>query len=391
MLRQPEATTRMTAAPVPTAHSPSAPASHLDRLGTVVLRDTWYLLGNAKSVKRGALAKRMLDQTPIVLWRDRSGAIKAMEDRCAHRRAPLSAGKIVDGCVQCPYHGWRYDADGTCVKMPSLGPTAPPRPGVQVPTYPVHLRYGLVWLWWGDAGTADPDLIPDIPFLHPDRPAPSVTRRLFDYATCSELVVENLLDLTHLDFVHGSMLGDPLGGDEDITADYTDEVVTMTRISEGRRPPRAQAALMGFPKSQDLYQTMKVYVRSGVTIGVGWQTPPGWANAIVMPNTPVSPRVTRQDGQVLVNIDAPKIFDLVAPLLTRIITAQDNRILGLQKSRYEGVETRPDKSVPADVAALRYRSVRHALVQRQRAGDFSYSAGWQGPDAAEVMRVTRPT
>ena len=366
------------------------PSPALDRVGTVVLKDTWFILGREREVRRGKLTQRMIDQTPLVLSRDDSGAIHALEDRCAHRRAPLSAGKLVDGTVQCPYHGWRYDMAGTCVAMPSLGPGNAPRVNVTIRSYPVRVRYGLVWIWWGDPDRADDDLIPDIPFLHPDRPAPSVVHRPFDYETCSELVVENLLDLTHLDFVHGSMLGDPLGGDEQIEVDYTDEVLTMTRISEGRRAPKAQAAMMGFPKSQDLYQTMKVYVRSGVTIGVGWQTPPGWANCIVMPNTPISPTLTRLDGQVLVNIGTPKIFDLMAPLLTRIITGQDNRVLRLQRPAYSRPDPRPDRSVPMDQATLRYRSLRETLITRQESGDFGYSDGWQGPDAAEQMRVDRP-
>lgn len=367
-----------------------ASAHGLDRLGTIVLKDTWFILGRDSDIRRGRLTQRMIDQTPLVVWRDDAGAIHALEDRCAHRRAPLSAGKLVDGTVQCPYHGWRYDSGGTCVAMPSLGPGASPRVKVGLRSYPVQVRYGLLWLWWGDPDRADADLIPDIPFLHPDRPAPSVVHRSFDYETCSELVVENLLDLTHLDFVHGAMLGDPLGGDEQIEVDYTDEVLTMTRISEGRRPPKAQAAMMGFPKAQDLFQTMKVYVRSGVTIGVGWQTPPGWANCIVMPNTPISPTLTRLDGQVLVNIGAPRIFDLLAPLLTRIITAQDNRVLRLQRPAYSRPDPRPDRSVPMDKATLRYRSMREDLIQRQESGDFSYGEGWQGADAALQMRVERP-
>ncbi len=374
----------------PEIGAPSAPSRSLDQLGTTVLQDTWFVLGAASDIRRGQLAKRMIDETPLLLWRSSDGNVHAIEDRCAHRRAPLSAGKLVGDTVQCPYHGWRYDTGGACVAMPSLGPGREPRPNVGVPSYPVRIRYGLVWLWWGDPDRADANLIPDIPFLHPDRPAPSVVHRSFDYETCSELVVENLLDLTHLDFVHGSMLGDPIGGDEEMRVEYTDEVITMTRISEGRRPPKAQAALMGFPKTQDLFQTMKVYVRSGVTIGVGWQTPPGWANCIVMPNTPVSPTLTRLDGQVLVNIGTPWALDKLAPLLTRIITSQDNRILRLQRPAYSKVESRPDRSVPMDEATLRYRSLRHALIRRQRAGDFQYADGWQGADAAEQMRVERP-
>ena len=93
----------------------------------------------------------MIDESPIVLWRDDLGRVRAMEDRCAHRRAALSGGTIVDGTIQCPYHGWRYDSDGACVQIPSLGTDARISEKFCVETYSVVLRYGWAWVWWGSS------------------------------------------------------------------------------------------------------------------------------------------------------------------------------------------------------------------------------------------------
>lgn len=358
-------------------------------LGTTVLRNAWFPLARTRLLKPGKPVARMIGECPIVLWRDDSGMIKAMEDRCVHRRAALSAGKVVDGNLQCPYHGWQYDTTGACVHIPSLGKGARISAQFCVDAYPVESRYGWAWVWWGDPAAADTSFIPDIPFLDPALEAPGGRLTRFTYRAPQELVVENLLDLTHLDFVHGAIFGDPFGaGDEQILVDNTDEVITMTRISEQRLPPKAQAFLTR-GKRQDIYQTMQVHVRSGVAIGVAWSTPPGWGICLFLPNVPASPDRTYQEG--LLKLIGPRWYGrYVMPWASRIVTLQDAAIFRRQVPNYQRAEVRADKSVPADAPGLRYRAMRHALLDRQHNGDFSYADGWQGPDPAGVHRVSRP-
>ena len=370
-------------APASSAASARAPY----RPGRVVLRDAWYGIAPGSHVKRKPVA-RMIDSTPIVLWRGLDGTVAAMEDRCAHRRAPLSAGTVIDGCVRCPYHGWSYDGDGVVVDIPSLGPGVAPPTRFAVPTYPVVERYGIVWLWWGDAASANPALVPDIPFLAVDGGGGSFGS--LRYSAPPDLVVENLLDLTHLDFVHGAVFGDPFGGIEDISVEHTDEVIVMRRISRDRKPPKLLAPIMGNPESQDIAQTFLVHARSGVALGIAWNTPPGWGFCLLMCNTPETPTTTRTTSAAVV-IGGPWWYRKGAPILSRtIVAAQDERIFKLQAPRYGADDPRADKSVPADSAGLRWRSVRRELADRQAAGDFAYHEGWNRFDAAEAILMDGP-
>jgi nitrite reductase/ring-hydroxylating ferredoxin subunit len=339
-------------------------------------------------VKRKPVA-RMIDSTPIVLWRGRDGSVAAIEDRCVHRRAPLSAGKVVDGCVQCPYHGWTYDGDGVVVRIPSLGPGVPPPTRFAATRYPVVERYGIVWLWWGDPANADPALVPDIPFLTADGGKEGAFGAL-RYSAPQDLVVENLLDLTHLDFVHGAVFGDPFGGIEDVSVEHTDEVIVMRRMSYDRKPPKMLAPIMGNPEKQDIAQTFLAHVRSGVTLGIAWNTPPGWGFCLLMCNTPETPTTTRVTSAAVV-IGGPWWYRKSAPILSRtIVAAQDERIFKLQTPRYRDEDARADKSVPADSAGLRWRSLRAALAERQASGDVAYRDGWDRFDAAEAILMDGP-
>lgn len=354
-----------------------------------VLKNAWFPLARTRLIKPGKPISRMIDECPIVLWRDDHGTVHAMEDRCVHRRAALSAGKIIDGTLQCPYHGWQYDTTGACVHIPSLGPAGKISSQFRIDTFPVVLRYGWAWVWWGDPVAADEAYIPDIPFLDPGKDAVGGRLTRFSYQAPQELVVENLLDLTHLDFVHGAIFGDPFGaGDEQILVDHTDEVITMTRISEQRLPPKAQKFLTK-GKRQDIHQTMQVHVRSGVAVGVAWSTPPGWGICLFLPNVPATPDRTYQEG--LLKLIGPSWYGkYVLPWASRIVTFQDAAIFRKQVPNYRRPDDpRADKSVPADAPGLRYRAMRRALVERQRNGDFSYAPGWHGPDPAEVHRVDR--
>ena len=348
-----------------------------------MLRDAWYGVALASAIRGTRPIARAIDDTPIVLWRDGDGAVRAMEDRCAHRRTPLSAGRTVDGTLQCAYHGWCYDSSGSVVKIPSLGPGVAPSSRFGVPSYPVVVRYGIVWLWWGDPDRADRALLPEIPFLDPDAAPPAGGD--LRYPAPQELVVENLLDLTHIDIVHGAIFGDPLGGVEELTVEHTDEVIVMRRISRDRRPPQLLRHAMGNPERQDIAQTFYCHVRSGVTFGIAWNTPPGWGSCLLMCNTPETPTTTRVTSAIRA-IGAPWLYRKIAPILAmKIVARQDERILRRQTPRYRTDDPRADKSVAADAAGLRYRALRAALAERQAAGDCSYGEGWRGPDAAAAI------
>jgi len=164
------------------------------------LRNAWYVVAWDHEVRRELLARTILGEN-VVLFRTEDGCAAALEDRCCHRHAPLSAGKLVGSTVQCGYHGFTYDRSGACVLVPSQ-PSVPP--GARVRSYPATERHGWIWLWMGDPASADATLIPDL-FWHTD-PA---WRRIGDYfhVKCHyQALIDIQLDQTHSKFVHPTSL-----------------------------------------------------------------------------------------------------------------------------------------------------------------------------------------
>jgi vanillate O-demethylase monooxygenase subunit len=165
------------------------------------MRNAWYVAAWDHEVTR-AMKRRILLDEPVVLFRKDDGAPVALEDRCCHRQAPLSMGKLVGNIVQCPYHGLQFDTTGQCVKVPSqdLVPK-----NAKVKTYPVVERNQWIWIWMGDPAKADPALIEDFHWLDDAKwgAAGSYLHVEANYL----LLVENLLDTTHLPFLHPTSLG----------------------------------------------------------------------------------------------------------------------------------------------------------------------------------------
>ncbi len=162
----------------------------------MILRNAWYVAAWCHEIGENQLLGRTLLGEPVVMWRTRGQAV-ALADRCAHRGVPLSLGSVVDGLLQCGYHGVCFDAQGTCVKIPGQGV---PQSALPVRPYPLVERYGFVWLWFGDAAYADPGLIPDAHTADDPGWAAAGDRMLVQAR--HELVLENLNNHAHVPFVH---------------------------------------------------------------------------------------------------------------------------------------------------------------------------------------------
>src|SRR5579883_3451241 len=121
------------------------------------LRNYWYVAAFPEEIGRTLTARRILGED-VVLFRAEDGRPVALEDRCAHRRLPLSAGRLIGDTMQCGYHGLVYDCAGACIKIP--GEARVPRTA-RVRRYPVVERHRYLWIWPGDAEAANETLIPD--------------------------------------------------------------------------------------------------------------------------------------------------------------------------------------------------------------------------------------
>ena len=166
------------------------------------LRNYWYVATWAKDLGRKPLARIMLNE-PVVLFRKQDGTPVALEDRCIHRRLPLSMGRLIGDEIQCHYHGLVFDGTGTCVKIP--GQERIP-PSARVKSYPVVERNQCVFVWMGDADAPDTSRLPTH-FSVLDNEG-WTTSLVYRPVQCNfQLINDNLLDLSHLATVHASTVG----------------------------------------------------------------------------------------------------------------------------------------------------------------------------------------
>jgi len=199
--------------------------------------DVWYAALWADDLVDGALQSRTICEQPIVFFRGPDGEPVALEDRCAHRFIPLSMGQLCDGAasVECPYHGLRFGTDGACVLNPHGSGRIPATLAVRA--YPVVERHTMLWIWMG-TDTPDPTTIPDFSYLDPDAPGVRSKRESLEIAADYQLVIDNLLDLSHASFLHRGLLGDPSTLECDIDIDSTETSVTVTRARRGITPSK---------------------------------------------------------------------------------------------------------------------------------------------------------
>jgi len=166
-----------------------------------LIRNCWYVAGWSSDFADRP-EQRMLLGTPVVLYRKTDGNLVALEDRCAHRMAPLSLGKVEGDAIRCLYHGFRFGADGKCNDIPGQE-LIPDRACVR--RFPVVEKGSWAWVWMGDPERADPAVIADSKSL--DDPAWVLKTGQLDYDANYELINDNLLDLTHLSYVHSASFG----------------------------------------------------------------------------------------------------------------------------------------------------------------------------------------
>ncbi len=193
----------------------------------IFLYNCWYVAAWDHELIDGKILSRTILEKPVVLYRGESGGYIALDDRCCHRAAPLSMGRVEGDCIRCMYHGLLYDTGGKVIQIPGQDVIADT---LRVHSYPVLERNHLVWIWMGDPALADPDLILDYPPL--GDPAWRGIPAYLHYDANWLLIVDNLSDFAHLAFVHTNTLG----GSEEYA--YTTKPVGIERLDDGFRVER---------------------------------------------------------------------------------------------------------------------------------------------------------
>jgi nitrite reductase/ring-hydroxylating ferredoxin subunit len=161
----------------------------------------WYVVGRSADLRKTGLKPVLLNTVPLVTFRDAKGQCVALLDRCAHRNAPLSAGRVAGGRVQCHYHGWEFDGAGECKQVPGLC-GAPEHPARKVPAFACRESQGWVWVY------SEPDVHPDgVPYAIPcaDEEGYLTIREHIEMPGPLDAVAENALDVPHTAFVHSGL------------------------------------------------------------------------------------------------------------------------------------------------------------------------------------------
>jgi len=164
--------------------------------------NAWYVACWSDEVSANAITSRTTAGLPMVFYRTGAGTVVALEDRCCHRFAPLSIGRLEGDDLRCMYHGFRFGPDGRCNQIP--GQETIPR-NACVRSFPVADHQGWIWVWPGEPEKADPALLPHT--TSTDDPAYRLKKGGISYDANYQLLNDNLLDLSHLAFVHQQTLG----------------------------------------------------------------------------------------------------------------------------------------------------------------------------------------
>ena len=205
------------------------------------IRNCWYVAGLSHEFKPGTLTAHRIAGKPIVMWRTKDGKVVAFDDRCAHKRFPLSKGRLrEDGSLQCAYHGLCYNESGRCVEIPSQ-PDVPIPPRAKIVPFPVIEQDGVVWTWPGDparSGERKPPRTPEIG----DEEWESIDSGPMHIPANYLLLIENLLDITHFYPLHDGNIGDiensriPIEYEEDVV-DGNKFVKTTRQVQNYKQPP----------------------------------------------------------------------------------------------------------------------------------------------------------
>jgi phenylpropionate dioxygenase-like ring-hydroxylating dioxygenase large terminal subunit len=324
-----------------------------------VLRDEWYVVAFSHEVGSAQPLQRYCCGERIVLFRDAQGAPIALHDRCPHRGSPLSLGKIAGNAIQCIYHGFQFGGDGRCIRVPSQATIIPE---LAVPSYPVIEKGGFVWLWPGKSAAADPTLLPDCSAFGLDRPGWSAKPYLrLEIKSNYALLFENLLDTSHISFLHGTALDSGRMASSTFQLESDGRIVRLIRELKGDTPTPSNAKQYGLEPGVTFDRRLEsiAYLPNLHIIRNTFTFPdrpghPPHVRVNVMPITPARDNELYQFLAMTASYPEEHPPELIEAM--RSVLDEDRVVLEAIQALYdEGGPDLPEWSVNADVAGLRAR------------------------------------
>lgn len=334
------------------------------------LRNCWYLAGWADELRPEAMLGRQIAGQHVLLARARDGLIHAMADTCPHRLVPLSMGQYADDSIRCAYHGLRFALNGFCVENPH-GPVSR---ALTVRTFACEERHAAIWLWLGDEAS-DPALIPDYGFI--DRtPVEARVKGYLHSSADYRLMVDNIMDLTHADYLHATLLGGGINTRARASVQQDGDAVTIswTANDDMLAPLHAQALGVADGKG-DFYNNVRWQAPGNMVQRIMLARPGEMATApmdsmtchVMTPETATTTHYFFCHTSDAVSAD-PAIAPVVLQGLNQAFAFEDKPMLEAQSRRIGGKdfwEQRP-AMLPSDKGAVMVRRSLDRMIDQER-------------------------
>jgi phenylpropionate dioxygenase-like ring-hydroxylating dioxygenase large terminal subunit len=343
------------------------------------LRNAWYVAAWSDDLADGQLLGRTILKEPIVLYRKSDGNAAALQDRCPHRFAPLHMGKIVHrDRIQCPYHGLEFDSSGACVLNPHGARNIPAR--ARVRSYPVTEKHKAIWIWMGER-PPDPAKVPDFSVLDNVPESHGTKRDRITIRANYELIIDNLLDLSHTSYLHEGILGNADTVQSEITFEQDGDDVIVGRHAGNAAAPGLFAILMpSTPDRVDKFTRMRWMPPSNLRLLTGICMPgaipeSGTGYHAIHMLTPESDKTTHYfftavRFNVLTADDQlnAQIRDKISTTRRFAFEEQDAPVIEAQQEMIDAAHTSVDPVILAiDVGPVRYKQILHNLVHAEQA------------------------
>lgn len=331
------------------------------------LRNCWYVAAEAAEIGRQPLGRILLGE-PVVFYRKEDGSAVALEDRCCHRRAPLHKGRLEGDTLRCGYHGFVFAADGACIEVP--GHERLPFKTAGVRSYPLVERDRYVWIWMGERAAADPARIPD--FHWNVAPGWTFTGERLPMAANYFLLVENLIDLSHVAFVHSATIGsdDSSATLDNVRGDGTIKVIRAAK--DIPTPPHMRR--LGLAERADMTKMIEFTPASNITIDILWEEreapagakPRSLHSVIINSITPETERSCHYFWGHVRDFDTDNA-DMTGYFHRAVVTAfnEDKDMLEAQQRSIELDPLAPTLNVHGDWGGVQARRLVDALIAKE--------------------------
>ena len=248
-------------------------------------RSLWHPVAQSQEVVTAPLPVQLLEQ-PLVLWRNAEGLVQAFNDRCPHRGARLSMGRVENNNLECPYHGWQFSSGGQCVKVPAVPDFVPP-PSQCVKSFEVQEAYGLVWVRLEPSDSQLPAFAAEA-----DTYLRKVNCGPYDVAASAPRIIENFLDMSHFGFVHEGWLG---SRDATAIASYQVDKTETGIIATGCKAVQPQSNLHSTQAAEVeyTYEVTAPYAAVLTKIPEEGTSKQGWREQIGLFICPITPDTSR--------------------------------------------------------------------------------------------------